>query len=61
MDGSDDDDDVDVAGEHADEEEGDHDEGPNGAGYEGLFLFVVVGLRGLLLLLYSVSKHVVCS
>lgn len=43
--GGHDDDDVDVAGEHAAEEDGDHDEGPDGAGDEGLF-FLLVG-RGL--------------
>lgn len=43
--GGHDDDDVDVAGEHAAEEDGDHDEGPDGAGDEGLF-FLLIG-RGL--------------
>ena len=42
LDGRHDDDDVDVAGEHAAEEDGDHDEGPDGAGDEGLF-FLLVG------------------
>ena len=43
LDGRHDDDDVDVAGEHATEKDGNHYEGPDGAGDEGLFFLVVVG------------------
>lgn len=41
-------DDVDMPGKEADEEGRDHHEGPYGPGYEGLFLLLVLGLRGRL-------------
>lgn len=45
LDGSDDDDDVDVTGEHCDEEEDDHDESPDSSGDEGLLLLFIFALR----------------
>lgn len=62
LDGGDDDEDVDVAGEHAAEEDADHDEGPGGAGDEGLFLLgVVVGFLLLLLGFFLLCAHTIST
>lgn len=49
LDGSNQNDDVDVTGEHGDKETRDHDESPYRAGNEGLLLLLVFGLGGFLI------------